>query len=92
MALGRNLLSNDPGRSARALAIRNGGTRLDMSGVSMMIPKGSGEAAEMVVFDQAKADAGEAVPTPAETVEAVQIWSWMIENDRVWDETFLDPH
>jgi hypothetical protein len=92
MALGRNLLSNDPGRSARALAIRNGGTRLDMSGVSMMIPKGSGEAAEMVVFDQTKSDAGEAVPTPAETVEAVQIWSWMIENDRVWDESFLDPH
>ena len=90
MALGRNLLSNDPERSPRALAIRNGGTRLDMSGVSMMIPKGSDEAAEIIVFDEEQAGGRASLPTAAEIVEAVQIWSWMIENDRVWDESFLD--
>ena len=56
----------------------------------MIIPKGSGEAAEIIVFDEEQAGGSASVPTAAEIVEAVQIWSWMIENDRVWDESFLD--
>ena len=90
MALGHDLLSDTPARPPRALAIRNGGTRLDMGGKSIMIPRGAVSAAEVTPFAQDPDAAQTTVPAPEEISEAVRIWSWMIENDRVWSRKFLD--
>ncbi len=90
MALGRDLLSDDPSRPPRALAIRNGGTRLDMGGMSIMVPKGATSAAEITPLAQGPNAVPVAVPDPESIAEAVRIWSWMIENDRVWNQKFLD--
>ncbi len=90
MALGRDLLSDDPARPPRALAIRNGGSRLDMGGQSIMVPKGATSAAEVTPLAQEPDVAPVAVPDPESIAEAVRIWSWMIENDRVWNKNFLD--
>ena len=90
MALGRDLLSDDPSRPPRALAIRNGGTRLDMGGMSIMVPKGATSAAEITPLAQGPNAVPVAVPDPESIAEAVRIWSWMIETDRVWNQKFLD--
>lgn len=90
MALGRNLLSDAPARPPRALAIRNGGVRLDMDGQSIMIPKGAVSAAEITPLPQSPNVSPTAVPDPQTIAEAVRIWSWMIENDRVWNQKFLE--
>lgn len=90
MALGRDLLSSDPARPPRALAIRNGGSRLDMGGQSIMIPKGAASAAEITPLALEPNATPIAVPEPDAVAEAVRIWAWMIENDWVWNQKFLD--
>ena len=90
MALGRDLLADTTSRPPRALAIRNGGTRLDMGGKSIMIPTGATSAAEVTPIPNQPGASQVHVPAPETIAEAVRIWAWMIENDRVWSKKFLD--
>jgi hypothetical protein len=90
MALGRNLLANQPNRPPRALAIRNGGVRLDHSNGSVMMPEGSPDRAIYYRDGNVTKDISPTIPSPETISEAVRIWAWMIENDRVWSNRFLE--
>ena len=85
MALGRNLLAVDPERKPRALSIRSGGVRLDTPGSSVIFPS---NAPSRVSVSQLNPDAPSG-PDPERIAEAVRVWSWLIETDRVWDSKLL---
>jgi hypothetical protein len=91
--LGRDLL-HGPGRTdPYALAVRNGGTRVDMGTVTRIL---DGHSSDLVItqssfpFDSdTKKASGKFPLAPSTIAEAVRIWTYLLEANRVWNPKFL---
>jgi hypothetical protein len=93
VTLGRNLLSATPGRHPQALSIRQGGARLEIGSQTIMLPRHRSLHATVSRSSLlGPDDHPQETPAPsAQTIaEVVRIWAWMIENDRVWKQDFLN--
>lgn len=92
-SLGRDLL-HGPGRTnAYALALRNGGTRVDTGKMSLILEGHSPDRANVqpsFPFDPAADATLDKFPLPpAQVAEAVRIWTYLLEANRVWNPDFL---
>jgi len=91
--LGRDLLQDVSRGRLYALAVRNGGTRLDMGDVTMILEKHSARRATFrgsFPFDSNSEPGGDALPVSAEQVAGVvRIWTYLLEANRVWNPRFL---
>jgi len=91
--LGRDLLRDDIRAGPYALAIRNGGTRLDSTKATMIL---AGHAASRLTiqksfpFDVSSEISPDSFPvTPTQVEEAVRIWTYLLETNKVWNRDFL---
>nr|WP_281432938.1 sulfatase-like hydrolase/transferase [Aestuariivirga litoralis] len=89
MTLGRDLLSASPARPPRALAIRNGGSRLDVGLETMMLPGHSATRAVLTPSLLPSVPGTQAMPPAGEVADAIRIWAWLIEHNRVWNPDVL---
>lgn len=92
-SLGRDLLRDDVRARPYALAIRNGGTRYDNAKMTMVLAGHS--ASRMTIrksfpFDSdRKASLDAFSVSPSQVEEAVRIWTYLLESNRVWNPDFL---
>lgn len=88
-SLGRNLFG--PGkRQTRALAVRPGGIRIDLPGQAMLIDHRRTQSPWVFDFGNSSPEDHEhAFPPGEDLLDIVNTWSYLIEQNRVWDPDFL---
>ena len=55
-----------------------------------MLPDGAPSRAQIFHSVAVAESTPSKLPSAEDFAEAVRIWAWLIENDRVWNNTFLD--